>query len=314
MGPSEAFSDRHTPRGRTARLGAVMLESPMPVSCTRPSSEALPDAAAKPSLLNVQPQGQTRADALDADGHFVLSNENAIDFLAGLPKASVDLLFLDPPFNLGKVYGNSESLSDSLTEEQYTAFLTEVLDHSVSTLAPGGSLFLYHLPSRAIWVASMLARRLTFRHWIAVSMKAGYAKREHLYPAHYALLYFSNGQPSSFARPKVPIRVCRKCNATLKDYGGYSKYLNGQVSLSDVWDDLSPVRHSKHKYRRANELPPEFYRRLLNIAGRPGSTYVEPFAGSGKGALMAHTLGMTVYANDSDPDACLLIRRRFIEQ
>ena len=34
-------------------------------------------------------------------------------------------------------------------------------------------------------------------------MKNGFARGKKLYPAHYALLYFTKGMPASFQRPKI---------------------------------------------------------------------------------------------------------------
>ncbi len=55
---------------------------------------------------------------------------------------------------------------------------------------------------------SLLEQHLDFRHWIAISMKNGFVRGDHLYPAHYALLYYTKGKPESFNRPKVPKPIC----------------------------------------------------------------------------------------------------------
>ena len=69
---------------------------------------------------------------------------------------------------------------------------------------------------------------MLFRHWIAVSMKGTFPRGRKLYPAHYALLYFTKGVPRIFNRDQVrlPIPKSRHCNKDVKDYGGHRKYLN----------------------------------------------------------------------------------------
>jgi site-specific DNA-methyltransferase (adenine-specific) len=181
-----------------------------------------------------------------------LYHGDALELLRSLPNDSAGIVFLDPPFNLGKRYSKKGPNSDRKPESQYAAWLTAVVDESVRVLAPGGSLYLYHLPIWAMRVGASLESKLQLRHWIAVSMKNGFVYGDRLYPAHYALLYFTKGEPATFTRPKLPPARCRTCGETVKDYGGYrSIILDKGVNLSDVWDDLSPVRHARTKLRAA---------------------------------------------------------------
>jgi len=39
---------------------------------------------------------------------------------------------------------------------------------------------------------------MLFRHWVAMSMKGTFPRGRKLYPAHYALLYCSKGEPKTF--------------------------------------------------------------------------------------------------------------------
>ena len=160
-------------------------------------------------------------------------------------------------------------------------------------------MYLYHVPLWAMRFGALLDPLLDFRHWIAISMKNGFVRGSRLYPAHYALLMFTKGRPSVFRVPKWPLEECRHCGEFVKDYGGYLSLVEKRgVNLSDVWDDLSPVRHATTKNRAANELPRILYRRIIEISGRKGELYVEPFAGSGTGVLSAVDAGMKFAACD----------------
>ena len=212
---------------------------------------------------------------------------DAEDVLEEIGKESADILFLDPPFNLGKRYSQSRRL-DSRSVEDYETWLRRVVDLSIATLKPGGAFFVYHLPMWALRLGAYVDKSLTFRHWITVMMKNGFARGERLYPAHYALLYFTKGSPQYFFRPKLKPLRCRSCGEFIRDYGGYRSIIEEKgLNLSDVWDDLSPVRHKNRKYRTENELPMELFDRIIDISGDKGMTYVDPFAGSGSGAIAA---------------------------
>lgn len=223
---------------------------------------------------------------------------DAKTLLSTISSDTVDLIFLDPPFNLGKQYARTRKL-DSRPDDEYEAWFRAVLDEACRVLRPGGSLFLYHIPIRAMTFGNYLAKQLEFRHWIAVSMKNGFVRGQRLYPAHYALLYFTKGHPTFFRRPKLKPSRCRHCGELIKDYGGYWPIVRQKgLNLSDIWDDLSPVRHSNTKNRPQNELPLTLLERVVKIGGRAGRLFVDPFAGSGVGVVAAIAARMHFVAGD----------------
>jgi len=238
---------------------------------------------------------------------------DAIDFLKKLSSDSARVVFLDPPFNLGKRYDGKKN-RDRLPEEEYQSWLQDVASESVRVLEPGGSLFLYHVPLWAMRFGAYLDGKLTFHQWIAISMKNGFVRGNRLYPAHYALMMFTKGKPTRFLRPRISPQECRTCGELVKDYGGYKPIIRRKgINLSDFWDDLSPVRHAKDKNRAANELPSLLFHRVLTMVGSRGSLYVDPFGGSGSGVVAAARRGMRFAACDVVKANCLLMRRRLAE-
>jgi site-specific DNA-methyltransferase (adenine-specific) len=232
------------------------------------------------------------------DGEIAL--DDALHLLGSLRQECAAVAFLDPPFNLGKAYGSNGKRADLRSEADYLDYMTRIVSRAAEILKPGGALYLYHIPKWAIRLANVAEHYLDFRHWIAVSMKNGFVRGQRLYPAHYALLYFTKGDPSSFTRPKIPRPLCAKCKKDLRDYGGYKKYVENGINLSDIWDDISPVRHKTVKYRNSNELPMKLVSRILQISGKKGSLLVDPFAGTGSMLVAARAIGMKFVAGDLD--------------
>lgn len=244
----------------------------------------------------------------------VLYRADASEFLASQRSESADLVFLDPPFNLGKKYSAGHPKLDRRTSKDYRLWLSSVLLEGVRVLAPGGALFLYHLPEWAVRLTGHLERHLTFRHWIAISMKNGFARGKKLYPAHYALLYYTKGAPRSFKRPRLNPQLCRHCKGLIRDYGGYTSIIEEKgVNLSDIWDDVSPVRHASRKHRDANELPATITDRVATIAGFEGGTLLDPFAGAGAAVISAVRVGMRFRAADLLAENCTLTAQRVDE-
>jgi site-specific DNA-methyltransferase (adenine-specific) len=210
----------------------------------------------------------------------------AADCMAILPAlkdASVDTVFADPPFNLGKAYG--ARTNDRIADADYVAWCQGWLRECARVLKPGGALFVYNLPKWSIVLGAFLVELgLDFRHWIAIEMSASFPIAGRLHPSHYGLLYFTRGKPKTFRRIRTPIATCRHCGLEVKDYGGHRKAMNPRgVTLKDVWSDVPPVRHWKFKSRarRANALSTKVLDRVVEMSTVPGDVVLDPFGGSG---------------------------------
>ena len=236
--------------------------------------------------------------------------DDALHVLNSLREECADIVFLDPPFNLGKRYGKNGSHHDKKKESEYLQYMEKIISRSAAILKDGGALYLYHIPKWAIRLSPFLENHLEFRHWIAISLKNGFVRGDHLYPAHYALVYYTKGKPRAFNRPKVPKPICARCKKDLRDYGGYKKYVENGINLSDVWDDVSPVRHHNTKNRAANELPLVIPERIVTLSGQEGGLIVDPFAGSGTTILAAHKGRMRFVASDCENEYCDLMDAR----
>lgn len=239
--------------------------------------------------------------------------DDALHCLESLRDSCADIVFLDPPFNLGKRYGMNGRRHDRKKESEYLAYMGQVIARSALVLKEGGALYLYHIPKWAIRLSTYLEQHLEFRHWIAISMKNGFARGDYLYPAHYALLCYTKNKPAAFKRPKVPKPICARCKKELRDYGGYKDYVVDGINLSDVWDDVSPVRHRRNKTRPANELPLVIPERVITISGCGGGLIVDPFAGSGTTIVAALGAGMQFVAADCQIDYCGLMYGRILD-
>jgi site-specific DNA-methyltransferase (adenine-specific) len=208
---------------------------------------------------------------------------DCFNLFGALKDEVIDCVFADPPFNLGKDYGRG-AVKDALAKRDYLKWSYAWIDECVRVLTPGGALFVYILPQWGYHLASHMEERgMLFRHWIALSMKGTFPRGRKLYPAHYALLYFTKGEPRTFNRVRLPIPTCRHCGKDVKDYGGHRKDLNPLgLNLTDFWEDTAPARHQKFKARwHINELKPMIPARCIQVATEKGNVVLDPFGGGG---------------------------------
>jgi site-specific DNA-methyltransferase (adenine-specific) len=222
----------------------------------------------------------------------VLYQTDCMNVFAALDDNVLDSIFADPPFNLGKRYGNGE-VRDDLADHEYLKWCYAWLRESIRVLKPGASLFVYNIPRWSFRIAAFLEDQgMRFRHWIALTMKGTFPRGKKLYPAHYALLYFTKGDPKTFNRVRLPVPVCRHCGGDIKDYGGHKKYLNPLgLNLTDFWEDTSPARHSKFKARwHVNELKPMIAARCFEMSTNPHELVMDPFGGGGSSYEAASSL------------------------
>ncbi len=233
-----------------------------------------------------------------------LYQADCLDVLPLLPSESVDLVFADPPFNLGKDYRNGRS--DSLKDLDYLEWCGKWIAECVRALEQGGAFYLFNLPRWNVELGHELNRLgLSFRHWITIDIKYSLPISGRLYPSHYSLLYYTKGKPRTFTRPRVPIPVCRHCGGDIKDYGGHRNKLHPEgLNLTDVWLDIPPVRHASTKRREANELSTKLLQRVLEISTEPGDLVLDPFGGSGTTYAVAEQMKRRwfgVEIGDTDP-------------
>ncbi len=244
---------------------------------------------------------------------------DCLDLFGVLSNNVVDMIFADPPFNLGKDYG--KDVSDKLKREEYLEWSKSWLLECIRVLKPGGALFVFNLPSWLIEYGAFLnVNNMLFRHWIACRMPKTFPRGKKLSPAHYGLLYYTKGEPATFNKVYTPIPVCRHCGKEIRDYGGHRNKLNEKglnlmdvfddsseiwkvdevcehehsgawITLEDMMDDIPPVRHGKYKTRTANELAPIMLERLILLATNAGDLVLDPFGGSGTTYYAAEKLG-----------------------
>ncbi len=250
-------------------------------------------------------------------GDGILFQADCLDLLANIRSRTIDMVFADPPFNLGKRY-EDPGASDRHLEEAYRGWCRSWLLEAIRVLRPGGTLMLYHLPSWLMDLGAWLQSQpdVEFRNWIALKMKAGFPIKGRVHPAHYGILYFTKtGAPPTFNVVRAKSPTCRKCGELLRDYGGYrNKYRDYEedgipwVQVSDFWEDTRPASFDKAREVAINELSFHIPERAILMTTRPGDIVLDCFSGAGSTIHAAKRNGRKWIAGDYGDSSAALRR------
>ena len=124
--------------------------------------------------------------------------------LRTLPSESVDLIVADPPYNLGKNYGNNHDLRGF---RDYLEFTETWLTESKRILKPNGSIYVFMGVRFVSYLYDVLDQRLGFffNSWITWHYTQGMGKTKGFSPRHEDILFFTKSEDFEFGLDAVRI-------------------------------------------------------------------------------------------------------------
>ncbi len=202
-----------------------------------------------------------------------------------------------------------------MRKDEYLKWQYSLLDEAIRILKPTGAIVYHNMPKWAFKVANYLdEKKMVFQNWICWA-EGSHPSSTKLFPKHYAILWFSKSKTKTFNKQYIPVKRCRVCNNTIKNYGGkYKKMkeINGEkvVVLTDVWDDIHRVKHKKNKHRKANELPEPLMERIIKLYTNENDIIVDPFVGSGTTCVASKKLNRNYIGFEINPDYIEIANKR----
>lgn len=287
------------------------------------------DTAAQTSFLSLSLEnvGSVEQFAPRMDSRFpeLLTNRilegDCLEKLATIPDNSIDFVFTDPPYNLGKGYSG---YGDDLEIRQYFDWCDKWIAELARVLRPGRTLALLNIPLWAIRHFLFMETVLQFQNWIVWDALAFPVR--FIMPAHYTILAFSKG----LSRPLPGLTG----EAGMTDvYNGLSPFkslepladgfclrvncvserkragVNDRGTLTDVWSDIYRLKHNSRRV----DHPTQLLYRLIALFTRPGEVVLDCFNGAGTTTLTAHQLGRRFLGIERSPKYCEIALARHEE-
>lgn len=257
-----------------------------------------------------------------------------LSVLKSLPSNSVDLIYIDPPFNTGKIQqrtqiktirseqGNRVGFKGQRYEtitvgtkcfndafDDYLAFLEPRLMEAYRVLASNGS-FYFHVDYREVHYCKILLDKIfgrdSFLNEIIWAYDYG-GRPKKRWPAKHdnILLYVKNPSDYIFNVDEID-----RIPYLAPDLVGKEKASRGKLPTDTWWHTIVPT-NSKERTGYPTQKPLGILRRIVKASSLPGSIVLDFFAGSGTTGIAALESGRRFILVDNNPEALKTMSRRF---
>ena len=264
-------------------------------------------------------------------GNLVLQGDN-LPLLKSMPDSSVQLVYIDPPFNTGRsqVRTNRKSrvsetgrvgfqgrryeqivetvISYDDAFADYWSFLEPRLEEAWRLLKDSGTLYL-HLDYRESHYAKVLLDALFGRECFLNEIIWAYdygARSKSKWPAKHdnILVYVKNPDNYYFDSSSVDREPYMAPGLVTKEKAELGKL------PTDVWWHTIVSPTGKEKTGYPTQKPEGILRRIIAASSKPGDLVLDFFGGSGTTAAVAHQLGRSFVTMDQNPESIAVIKSR----
>ncbi len=249
------------------------------------------------------------------------------------PSSSVDLIYIDPPFNTGKRqqrdrmknvqdesgdrvgYGGRRYRTEKLASGSYgdvfddfLAFVGPRLEHAHRVLAPTGSLF-FHIDYREAHYCKVLLDsifgRESFQNEIIWAYDYG-ARSQKRWSAKHDTIFWYAKDPKRYTfnfaeMDRIPYMAP---GLVTKEKAARGK------TPTDVWWHTIVAPGGKEKTGYPTQKPLGILERIVKVHSNPGDCLVDFFAGSGSFGEAALRHDRKAILVDSNPEAIAVMKRR----
>ena len=249
-----------------------------------------------------------RADLTDS-----IIRGDAFAALACLPDEFVDLLIVDPPYNLQKNYG--DSTFRKMDAEDYIAFTERWIAAVKHTLKPTASLYVCCDWQTSLLIGGVLQRHFRLQNRITWQREKGRGAARNWKNCTEDIWFATNSARYTFHAERVKLR--RRVIAPYKAAGQPKDWVETadgkyrDTFASNFWDDISiPYWSMPENTDHPAQKPEKLLAKLILASSEPGDWVLDPFLGSGTTAVAARKLGRRFVGIESQQLYCALAQKR----
>ena len=210
---------------------------------------------------------------------------DCVEVLRQAEKSFADLIFADPPFNIGYAY---DKYQDRKASDRYVAWTEDWIGACAAVLKPQGSFYIAIGDDYAANIKLIAeAKGLTLRNWIIWHYTFGQQTKNKFARAHTHIFYFVK-DPKHFTFNDEMVRVI---SDRQKKYADKRANPAGKMP-DDVWNEYARVCGTfRERTGFPCQMPESLLARIIRVSSNEGDWVLDPFCGSGTTATVAHKLG-----------------------
>ena len=259
-----------------------------------------------------------------------------LEFLRELPAATVDLIYIDPPFNTGSQqsitrlktvrdadgdrtgfggnrYRTERQGSSSYldTFDDYMAFLAPRMEEARRVLADTGSIFLHVDQHESHYCKVLLDRvfgRKSFINEIIWSYDYG-GRSKKKWPTKHDTIFWYAVDPANYTFNAEAIdRIPYMAPALV----GKEKAARGKIPTDVWWQTIVPTS-GKERTGYPTQKPLAILERIVKVHSNPGDLVLDFFAGSGTTGVAAAKNDRRFVLVDTNPEAAQVAAKRLTQ-
>lgn len=241
-------------------------------------------------------------------------NQDLFELLDWLPVGFVDLLFVDPPYNLSKSFGAASFRERSVAD--YQLWLESWLPRLLPILKPTASVYLCGDWRSAAAIQTVMQQHLILRNCITWEREKGRGAKANWKNAAEQIWFGTVSERYTFNLEAVKLK--RRVIAPYRDASGQPKDWQRQPSgnyrlthPSNLWTDLTvPFWSMPENTDHPTQKPEKLLAKIILASSNPGDLVFDPFLGAGTAAVVAKKTGRSYVGIELDPVYCCLSEKR----
>ena len=240
--------------------------------------------------------------------------QDAFKALELLPDACVDLMIVDPPYNLTKTFGSS--VFREMNIEDYVQWLDSWLEKSLHCLKENASVYICADWKSSIAVPLAASKYFILQNRISWEREKGRGAKNNWKNCLEDIWFFTKSKNYKFNLDAV--KILRPVIAPYRDDKGCPKdwfSQNGQklrlTHPSNIWTDISvPFWSMGENTPHPTQKPEKLIAKLILASSDKGDVILDPFLGSGTTAVVAKKLGRHFIGIEKEKDFVALALKR----
>jgi site-specific DNA-methyltransferase (adenine-specific) len=241
-------------------------------------------------------------------------NQDLFEVLELLPGKFVDLLIIDPPYNLSKKFNTTAFKERSILD--YAAWLESFIVGLKRTLKPTASIYFCGDWHTSISIPLVLEKHFNIRNRITWEREKGRGatknwknNSEDIWFCTMSQKYFFN--PAAVKLTRKVIAPYRAENGNPKDWNEHKDGGFRTTYPSNIWNDISvPFWSMVENTDHPTQKPEKLIAKLILASSKAGQVVLDPYLGSGTTSVVAKKLKRKFVGIEIDKYyACLAEKR-----